>query len=157
MNRMGLLIVATVLLGGCASSYVVDAGPEAEATYDGLVPVDSARLENFWAKPDVDYTSYTKILLLTPEFEFRMQGSDAKGRVGTEEFPLSDAYKQSLAETVRGLTQGRGADCVIEAVGKQELVQQAIELVRHGGRIQVFSRPGEGTRMRVFLPLKRST
>ena len=103
MNRMGLLIVATVALVGCASSYVVDAGPEAEATYDGLVPVDSARLENFWAKPDVDYSSYTKILLLTPEFEFRMQGSDAKGRVGTEEFPLSDADKQSLAETVRGV------------------------------------------------------
>ena len=103
MNRMGLLIVATALLVGCASSYVVDAGPEAAATYDGLVPVDSANVENFWAKPDIDYTSYTKILLLTPEFEFRMQGRDAEGRVGTEEFPLSDTDKQSLAETVGGI------------------------------------------------------
>jgi len=103
MNRLGLPVIAIVLLAGCASSYLVDAGPEAEATYDGLVPVDSARFENFWAKPDVDYTSYTKILLATPVFEFRMQSSDAKGRAGTEEFPLSEADKQSLADTVRGV------------------------------------------------------
>jgi hypothetical protein len=103
MNRMGLLIVATVALVGCASSYVVDAGPEAAVTYDGLVPVDSSNVENFWAKPDVDYTSYTKVLLLPPEFEFRMQDHDAEGRVSTEEFPLSEADKQSLAETVHGI------------------------------------------------------
>ena len=100
MNRLGLPVLAIVFLAGCASSYVVDAGLEAEVTYDGLVPVDSARLENFWAKPDIDYTSYTKILLTPPVFEFRMQGTDAKGRVGTEKFPLSDADKQSLAATV---------------------------------------------------------
>lgn len=100
MNRLGLPVLAIVFLAGCASSYVVDAGLEAEVTYDGLVPVDSAGLENFWAKPDIDYTSYTKILLTPPVFEFRMQGTDAKGRVGTEKFPLSDADKQSLAATV---------------------------------------------------------
>jgi alcohol dehydrogenase len=51
--------------------------------------------------------------------------------------PLNPS-KQDLAETVKGLTQGRGADCVIEAVGVPELVQQAVELVRHGGRIAVI-------------------
>jgi len=82
---------------------VVDAGPEAELTYDGLVSVDSSNVENFWAKPGIDYASYTKVLLLEPEFEFRMQGSDARGRASTEEFPLSEADKKSLAETVGGI------------------------------------------------------
>ena len=46
--------------------------------------------------------------------------------------------ESDLGETVNQLTQGRGADCVIEAVGKPELVQQAIELCRHGGRVAVI-------------------
>ena len=45
--------------------------------------------------------------------------------------------REDLAERVRELTDGRGADCAIEAVGRAELVRQAIEITRPGGRVSV--------------------
>ena len=49
-----------------------------------------------------------------------------------------DPTVEDLLETVRGLTEGRGADCAIEAVGKAELVLSAIDVVRPGGRVSVI-------------------
>ncbi len=43
--------------------------------------------------------------------------------------------RDDLIERVRELTDGRGADAVIEAVGKQELLEQAIAVARPGARI----------------------
>jgi len=40
-----------------------------------------------------------------------------------------------LLARVQALTQGRGADAVIEAVGRAELVQRAADLLRPGGRV----------------------
>jgi len=36
---------------------------------------------------------------------------------------------------VKGLTQGRGADVVVEAAGSEKAVEQGIELVRRGGKV----------------------
>lgn len=44
----------------------------------------------------------------------------------------------ALADTVRGLTGGRGADVVIESVGSARLYGEALSLVRPGGRIAAF-------------------
>ena len=44
----------------------------------------------------------------------------------------------NLLETVQGLTEGRGADAIIEAVGRSELVLAAIEVARPGARIAVM-------------------
>jgi threonine dehydrogenase-like Zn-dependent dehydrogenase len=46
--------------------------------------------------------------------------------------------RDDLGEVVRGLTEGRGADAVIEAVGRTELVASAIEVARPGARIAVL-------------------
>jgi threonine dehydrogenase-like Zn-dependent dehydrogenase len=43
--------------------------------------------------------------------------------------------RQDLREAVLELSEGRGADAVIEAVGRPELVRDAVELARPGGRI----------------------
>jgi L-iditol 2-dehydrogenase len=45
---------------------------------------------------------------------------------------------QPLAPAVRGLTEGRGADAVIEAVGSAQTYASAFELARAGGRIVGF-------------------
>jgi threonine dehydrogenase-like Zn-dependent dehydrogenase len=42
---------------------------------------------------------------------------------------------EDLNARVQDATHGRGADAVIEAVGRPELVAKAVELVRHGGRV----------------------
>lgn len=46
--------------------------------------------------------------------------------------------REDLDEIVRELTDGRGADAAIEAVGKAELVRRCIEIVRPGGRVSVI-------------------
>jgi len=48
-----------------------------------------------------------------------------------------DPARQDLLETVKDLTGGRGADCAIEAVGRAELVRDALAVVRPGGRVGV--------------------
>jgi hypothetical protein len=101
MNRSALLLVVAVALSGCASSHVIDAGPEAQISYDGLDRVDSSRVENFWARPDIDYASYTKIVLADPEIEFRDPGRADSSGGSTKEFPLSEADKKSLELTIK--------------------------------------------------------
>ncbi len=46
-----------------------------------------------------------------------------------------DGQAGGLAERVRELTEGRGADHAIEAVGAEQTVRTAVELVRRGGTV----------------------
>jgi len=46
--------------------------------------------------------------------------------------------KQDLSEVVAGLTNGRGADSAIEAVGSAPLVTECINIVRPGGHVSVI-------------------
>lgn len=57
--------------------------------------------------------------------------------------------REDLDACVRELTGGRGADAVIEAVGRPELVRRAIEIARPGARISVI---GVITQNHVELP-----
>lgn len=75
----------------------------------------------------------------------RLAKAEARGCM-----PLNPT-KQDLDSVVRELTQGRGADCVIEAVGKAELVRTAVEIARVGGRIAVIGVIAEGDVSLPFL------
>ena len=60
----------------------------------------------------------------------------ARGMGATHSIGMSE--KQDVrAARVRDLTQGRGADVVIEAAGAPDAVSDALEMVRNGGRIVV--------------------
>jgi L-iditol 2-dehydrogenase len=52
-----------------------------------------------------------------------------------------------VAETVRELTEGRGADAVIEAVGRPQAWQQAIAMVRKGGTVNFFGGCASGIKV----------
>lgn len=102
MNRLALLAMVALGLAGCANSHVIEARAEAQVSYDGLIRVDNSRVEYFWVRPDVDYASYTKIVLADPEIEFRDPGrADDSPGGSTEEFPLSQADKKDLELTVK--------------------------------------------------------
>lgn len=49
-----------------------------------------------------------------------------------------DPAREDVAARVLEATNGRGADAVIEAVGRPELIQQALLLARAGGRVAVI-------------------
>ena len=52
---------------------------------------------------------------------------------------------EDLAEKVMGLTEGRGADIVVEAVGRRETWESAAGLCRKGGDVLLFGGCASGT------------
>jgi L-iditol 2-dehydrogenase len=61
------------------------------------------------------------------------------------------ASVKDIAEKIRSLTSGRGADISYEAVGKNDSVNMAVELVRRGGTVTLV---GNTTQI-VDLPLQK--
>ncbi len=49
------------------------------------------------------------------------------------------AAQENVVERIRSLTEGRGADAVILAVGANSLIQSAIDAARYGGRVMLFA------------------
>ena len=74
----------------------------------------------------------SRIIVSEPS-ETRRQRAHAIGS-DIEIDPLSDRATERLRET----TDGRGADVVIEAVGRPATYKQSIELARRGGRILAY-------------------
>jgi len=55
-----------------------------------------------------------------------------------------DASQANVVERVRGMTEGRGADAVILAVGGNSLIRTAMDAARPGGRILLFAQTQHG-------------
>ena len=55
-----------------------------------------------------------------------------------------DASRADAGQTVRGLTEGRGADAVILAVGGSGLIRPAMDATRPGGRVLLFAQTARG-------------
>lgn len=55
-----------------------------------------------------------------------------------------DASKADVGQTVREMTEGRGADAVILAVGGSSLVRPAMDAARPGGRVLLFAQTTRG-------------
>lgn len=75
----------------------------------------------------------------------RLQAALAMGAAAT----LDAATDPVAVDWVRAQTGGRGADRVIEAVGRPEAWEQAIHLVRKGGTVNLFGGCPAGTELRV--------
>jgi L-iditol 2-dehydrogenase len=56
-----------------------------------------------------------------------------------------NSANENIVEKVSGLTDGRGADIVVEAVGRDETWESTIGLVRKGGKILLFGGCPSGT------------
>jgi L-iditol 2-dehydrogenase len=55
-----------------------------------------------------------------------------------------DASQTNVVERVRELTEGRGADAVILAVGGNSLIRTAMDAARPGGRVLLFAQTQHG-------------
>ncbi len=56
-----------------------------------------------------------------------------------------ESVKEGLAEKIRGETLGRGADVVVEAVGRPETWELSLKLARKGGKVVLFGGCPSGT------------
>lgn len=66
--------------------------------------------------------------------------------LGADHIIATDETPDPLA-AVRNLTGGRGADIVIEAVGKPETWNWSVEMLRRGGLVNFFGGPPSGTKV----------
>jgi L-iditol 2-dehydrogenase len=55
-----------------------------------------------------------------------------------------DASTTEVVETVRGMTEGRGVDAVVLAVGGSSLIRPAMDAARPGGRVLLFAQTARG-------------
>lgn len=70
--------------------------------------------------------------------------SKAAGAAETFSIDDGDPIKE-----VRRFTEGRGADCVFEAVGRPETWEQSLSMVRKGGKVCLFGGCAKGTHVPV--------
>ncbi len=72
-------VAAAGLIAGCATSPPsIDTGAAEGATYDGLYPVKNARADEAWARPGIDLTQYSKIMVQGAGIEFRPGGESGR-------------------------------------------------------------------------------
>jgi hypothetical protein len=92
------------LMVGCASEPMMQSGPEAEVSFDGLTRVDNTTMRNVWVKSDLDLSPYTKIKLVGAGIDYRSvkpASRSARVNAGRSEFPL-DANQKSRLEAMVG-------------------------------------------------------
>jgi L-iditol 2-dehydrogenase len=82
----------------------------------------------------------------------RQQQLDRAVRLGAAEAVLNNEGADAASQ-VKGLTGGRGADVVIEAVGMPEVWQLAIQLLRRGGVVNFFGGCPSGSEVGVDTDL----
>ena len=74
----GFATAVLVLTGCTASTPTIDTSPEAEVTFDGLHEVKGGKADQAWARPDLDLTQYSKIMLQGAGIEYRPGGESGR-------------------------------------------------------------------------------
>ena len=87
-----------------------------------------------------------KRLILSDPIEDRRKAAKSLGAT-----IVIDPTRENLRERVMTLTKGRGADVVCEAVGKPELVAEALALVRPKGYLQIVGVNPKGSHLPLDL------
>lgn len=113
-SALGGFAMVTILVGGCAQTPVLDMSPGAEVTFDGLHEIKHATAHKAWAKPGIDLSGYTKIMLQGAGIEYRPGGETRRRpvRSSSNEFALSEEQKAGFREIV--------AEVFISELGKSE-------------------------------------
>ena len=141
-----ILLAAAAFLVACAPNPSIDRSPDAQLTYDGLAPVVNSRFAEAWADPEIDLSSYNKVLPGEVEFEFRTHtkavASAGRG-AGELEFQISYENKKRLIEEVSNifseeLRSARGWE-MAEEPGENTLILTGrfLDIVSHVPRSNV--------------------
>ncbi len=70
--RLLTAVVFFVVLLACQTAPPsIQTGPDAELSFDGLQKVDNSQADLAWARPDIDLSGYTKIMLVNAGIEYR--------------------------------------------------------------------------------------
>ena len=104
-GKLFLACVAAAAFAGCtASAPTVDTSAEDEMTFDGLYPVRNARADVAWARPDVDLTQYSKIMLEGVGVEYRPGGESGRSylaRTTKSHYEVTETQKEGFEALMR--------------------------------------------------------
>lgn len=131
-NRFGIALLPWVAVLGIACTATpptIDTSPTAEVTYDGLHAILNSSADKAWAKPDVDFSGYTKIKLESVGIEYRPGGEAgrswmARSRGGPYEVTedqrirlqktVAEAFRDELAKSNRfTIVENAGPDVLL--------------------------------------------
>jgi hypothetical protein len=104
-----------VALAGCSSATpepVLQTGPEAEVTIDGLTRVDNARVAVVYQKADADFTPYTKFILDPVEVAYQKDPGGRTRSTGAGASPGNYQLTSTQMETLKRLFR----EAVVEAL-----------------------------------------
>ncbi len=97
--RTALVLALIAGAAGCASEPMLDTSDTAQLTYDGLYPVKGSSADEAWARPDIDISQYSKILLQGVGVEYRPGGESGRllvNRIGADHYEMITAQKARL-------------------------------------------------------------
>jgi hypothetical protein len=160
--RLIIVPVLAVVIGGCTTAApTIQAGPDAELSFDGLHKVDNSQADLAWARPDFDISGYTKIMPVGAGIEYRpvknmgrttMDRSksgpyfiDDKAR-GQFETLVAEIFKEELQKSERfTMVDEAGPDVLMVRGGLLDVISYVPE-EPVGGRSEIFlSSVGEAT------------
>jgi hypothetical protein len=98
------LALIAVLCTACTSNPTIDTSSGAERSFDGLLPVKGARVDDAWAREDLDVSSYNKIMLQGAGIHYRpvKKSSSYRASGGSNGgFPISEDKKKEVQEVLR--------------------------------------------------------
>ncbi len=154
---LGLTMTAFVVVVGSVgcttASPTIQTGPDAEVSFDGLHKVDNTRVDMAWAVPDLDLSSYTKILPVNAGIEYRQ----VKNR-GRTTAARSQSGPYFIDDTARARFEALVNEIVMEELQKSTRFSIVNEpgpdtLIVGGGLLNVTSNvpPDVGGRSNIYL------
>ena len=106
VKRLACLALVAIAAASCASKPLeIDTSPGAETTFDGLHKVANARADEAWARPGLDLSGYTKIILEDAGIEYRPGGESGRTSVARTRggpYEVTEAQKERLQAIVTG-------------------------------------------------------
>ena len=102
--RAAILLAMTGLVASCSSAPpVVQTGPDAETTFDGLVRVNNTSMDKVWVRPGIDLDSYSKVMPVIAETRYasvRSTSTSVARKTGQTNFALTDEEKVRFQASV---------------------------------------------------------
>lgn len=112
LTLLTVLACMTFFFSGCAANSTGGT----DASFDGLVPITVAGLDNAWARPDANLSAYTKIMLEDADIQYQ----PTKAAALQYDKPLSQ-IEYPISEEGRARLQKLLSDTFTGEMGKSEL------------------------------------
>ena len=111
----GVALLVAIIAGCSTAPPTIDTSPDAEVTFDGLHEVQNSRADKAWARPGVDLSQYSKIMIAGAGIEYRPGGESGRSfysRSSGGHFEVTEEQKQRLRRYM--------AEAFLEELGKSE-------------------------------------